>query len=222
MKLIERLEAEHRIIEKFVASFITFTGKFQNQPEDFDNLRFYPKFFQDYIDAYHHQKEEDILIRSFHELSIPETSPPLEVILQEHRANKLIIQRLIDLSRKSQLLSAEIDELHSLAKQYCANIWEHIDKEDTVLFPEAIDRIRGQEKIRAESDFIQFENRNPVQSEENRAMALISAYPPVETLDSYTRGEGCASCGKYGTICQGIEIEWWSESEWDNFHAKPM
>lgn len=33
------------------------------------------------------------------------------------------------------------------------------------------------------------------------------------------RGESCAVCPAYPNACAGIEREWWSESEWEEFRT---
>ena len=45
---------------------------------------------------------------------------------------------------------------------------------------------------------------------------LRETYPP--RLDpSLIRGEECVICPHYGQTCDGIEREWWSDAEWEEF-----
>ncbi len=34
------------------------------------------------------------------------------------------------------------------------------------------------------------------------------------------RGEGCVFYPNYGTTCEGIEREWWSELEWEDAYER--
>lgn len=229
MELINKLDQEHRLIEKMSGSFIRLltetTPTLLLQRKVRKELAFYPLFFQDYVDAYHHGKEEEILFTAFAELGLEGSTPPLQTLLDEHAGNKNIIIRMIGYSNRKDLCEAELGILRGMALQYCRNIWEHIDKEDSVCFPQALDRIRGKVRLLADKKLSQFEKNwqgREIQLLEETAAALIQKYPPVEDVDDYTRGEGCTNCQVYGISCQGIELEWWSEHEWDNFNARPL
>ena len=143
MKLIEKLMEEHRLIEKAVGSFVTFTNAYENKKTDLKPLKNYAEFFRDYVDAYHHGKEEEMLMPAFVTKEIALDSPPIQMIYNEHNANKEIIDALVELSKKDNLESAELEKMKAYALGYCAGIWEHIDKEDTVLFEEANNRFSG-------------------------------------------------------------------------------
>jgi hypothetical protein len=30
------------------------------------------------------------------------------------------------------------------------------------------------------------------------------------------RGDGCVACPSFGTTCDGLEREWWTELEWED------
>jgi len=51
------------------------------------------------------------------------------------------------------------------------------------------------------------------------AAALLVRYPPLEDA-ALTRGEGCFMCRAYGETCEGLEAEWWTELEWDEFFIR--
>ena len=62
-----------------------------------------------------------------------------------------------------------------------------------------------------------------IDAEENAARdgadRLLALYPPSEDADAI-RGEGCVICPSYGISCEGLEREWWSEEEWDDFRER--
>ena len=45
---------------------------------------------------------------------------------------------------------------------------------------------------------------------------LVLRYPPTSD-HAAIRGEGCVVCASYGVDCDGVEREWWNESEWEEF-----
>jgi len=49
------------------------------------------------------------------------------------------------------------------------------------------------------------------------AAALLVRYPPVEDF-ALTRGDGCFMCRAHGETCDGLEAEWWTEIEWEEFY----
>ena len=46
-------------------------------------------------------------------------------------------------------------------------------------------------------------------------LVLISRYPPFMDPEVH-RGDGCVACPSFGTTCDGLEREWWTELEWED------
>jgi hypothetical protein len=46
-------------------------------------------------------------------------------------------------------------------------------------------------------------------------LALIARYPPERDAELH-RGDGCVACPSYGTTCDGLEREWWTDLEWED------
>ena len=51
------------------------------------------------------------------------------------------------------------------------------------------------------------------------AAALLLRYPPSEDA-ALTRGDGCFMCRAHGDTCKGLEAEWWTELEWEEFYDR--
>ena len=51
------------------------------------------------------------------------------------------------------------------------------------------------------------------------AASLPVRYPPVED-EALTRGDGCFMCRAHGETCDGLEAEWWTDLEWEEFHLR--
>lgn len=43
---------------------------------------------------------------------------------------------------------------------------------------------------------------------------LVREHPPTDDPGAL-RGEGCVICRSFGSGCDGVEREWWSELEWE-------
>ena len=82
---------------------------------------------------------------------------------------------------------------------------------NSVLFPE------GQERLRR-FHVRELPSRPMTEAEaaaREAGLALLALYPPVPDPEAH-RGDGCVSCPSYGTTCEGLEREWWTDLEWED------
>ncbi|MEO2049519.1 MAG: hemerythrin domain-containing protein [Pirellulales bacterium] len=85
MKSIDRLVAEHDIIERgltVLAKAVTHIESGDSVPDDFP--KWAPAFFSQFADKCHHAKEEDLFFPLLKERGIPEEGGPIGVMLHEH------------------------------------------------------------------------------------------------------------------------------------------
>jgi hemerythrin-like domain-containing protein len=191
MRLIDDLRAEHVLIEQAVGSLWTFAS--QGAADAADAAAFL-RFFKLYAGRWHHAREEDVLFPALVATEVPGDRGPLKVLLDAHAA----MATMLDAGITAQS-----------AARYGKALLHHIDAENSVLFPESEIRLRGKGELTC---------REP-DAEESAARAegerLVAKYPPSELPDLF-RGEGCVACAAYGSGCDGIEREWWSELEWED------
>ena len=110
---------------------------------------------------------------------------------------------------------AEGGRLRLLATRHRRDLLAHIDAENSVLLPESEARLRRA----GVADLV---GRAPDAGERaarDGAERLWALYPPREDSGAI-RGEGCVICPSYGLTCEGLEREWWSEQEWDDFRER--
>jgi hemerythrin-like domain-containing protein len=211
MQLIEDLKREHELIEQVVGSLCTFVAAISSgQGDPKDGARFMA-FFQDYAGTFHHDKEEAILFRALvDKAEVPGDRGPVSALTGEHRRMGGMVNTLGSLLEAPEWNPGELAQLEALARDYCHALWRHIDAENSVLFPE------GQERLRR-AHVYELPSR-PMMDLERQAReygtALLAAYPPVHDAEAL-RGDGCMLCPSYGTTCEGLEVEWWSDQEWD-------
>jgi hypothetical protein len=109
----------------------------------------------------------------------------------------------------------ERHHLEALAVDYSRSLWRHIDAENSVMFPE------GQERLRR-FHILELPSR-PMTGEEASAreagLALVARYPPLHDPVVH-RGDGCIACPSYGTTCEGLELEWWTDLEWEDMRER--
>ncbi len=196
MELLERFEEEHEFIDSVAGSLYRWAEE-GGDPEDAGR---FARFLAVFAAGFHHAREDALLIPVVvRELEVPLETGPLKVIQDEHRL--------------LESLSGELGRTgdRDVARRIARILWEHIDKENTVLFPEVEERLRrlGVREI---------DDREP-SAEESAARelgeALLERYQPLEDPE-HMRGAGCIICSAYSHECRGIEAEWWNRWEWED------
>ncbi len=196
MELLERFGEEHALIDELAGAlfrWVETTGGSEDAASFAHALGVC-------CSGFHHQREDDILVPALvGEAEVPQDRGPLMVIQQEHREVESLTRELAR--------TAERDVARRLARL----LWEHVDKEDSVLFPDAGQRLRR-------AGVLELEDR-PMTPEEQAALELarelIERYPPLDDPD-HVRGAGCIACSAFADTCRGIEAEWWNQWEWED------
>ncbi len=200
MKLLESFRAEHEVIEEVAGALYRWAVEGGNR----EDAALFARFLAVYSAGFHHAREDELLVPALVEhLEVPSDRGPLMVIQEEHR-------RLEELTTR---LGASAGR--ETAREIARILWEHIDKENSVLFTEAEERLH-REGVRELPD-------RPMSGEEAEALALgktlVERYPPLEDPE-VIRGEGCIACSAFAVTCRGVEAEWWNTWEWENHFRK--
>lgn len=203
MRLIDELKTEHALIDRALGSFRTWV---ERGGEAADGLAFF-RFFRRYAGDFHHAREEDSLFAALHgQAELPLERGPMAVLKADHQRLGAVLDELEPLLRDGTRGA----RLQALAIDYSRGLWLHLDAENSVLLPEAEERLRR-------LNVLELPSRSP--TEEERAAlregeALVARYPQLEDPE-VMRGDGCIMCPAYGVSCRGLEREWWNDAEWD-------
>ena len=170
-------------------------------------------FFRLFAGRYHHAREEDTLFPALlAHLPIRPDSGPVRSLVDQHAAMARTLEEMAPLLREP---GGEGRRLLDLSTRHRHALLAHIDAENSVLLPESEARLRR-------AGVPDLAGRAPDAEERaarDGARRLLALYPPREDAGAI-RGEGCVICPSYGTTCQGLEREWWSEQEWDDFRER--
>jgi len=216
MQLIEDLQKEHEFIEQVVGSLRAFvTARLAGQGDPADGPRFMT-FFRHYAGDFHHDKEEEVLFRALVDRAeIPGDRGPITAITGQHRRMAQLLEALEPLLGGPLDAEAERSRVQALAVDYSHSLWRHMDAENSVLFPEGRERLRRFHILELPS--------RPMTTAEQQAregaLALLAIYPPEYDPEVH-RGDGCVACPSYGTTCEGLEQEWWTDLEWEDMHDR--
>ncbi len=132
MKSVERLMAEHELIERGLSLLEDAIIKIedgQSLPDGF--AEWVVRFFQQFADQCHHAKEEDVFFPALKERGILEKGGPIGVMLYEHALGRDCVSRMREASQAKPFDSHKFADA---AKQYVPLLHEHIFKENNVLF----------------------------------------------------------------------------------------
>ena len=48
---------------------------------------------------------------------------------------------------------------------------------------------------------------------------LTQKYMPLHDAEVH-RGDGCIACPSFGTSCDGLEREWWTDLDWEDMYDR--
>jgi hemerythrin-like domain-containing protein len=156
MKATEQLRNEHEGIKLMMHILGKLSGKLEAGEEvDPEHLEKIIEFFRVFADKCHHGKEEDLLFPALEAAGIPREGGPIGAMLLEHDKGRGYIKGMAGAVAKykgGDPKAAPV--IASNARNYIALLTEHIEKENTVLFPMADSHISAEKQ---ESMFEEFE-----------------------------------------------------------------
>ena len=159
MNSLQVLMEEHRVIERAIsalAGYARAVARGADHPRQ--DLADLVNFLQDYADAHHHGKEEDILFRVMIEHGMPVDGGPLAVMLAEHTEGRRLTSALAELAAEESAWSSERQRRLLLAAMgYAQLLRGHIQKEDRVLYPMATQMLPESAWQQIESEFSAFQ-----------------------------------------------------------------
>jgi hemerythrin-like domain-containing protein len=213
MQLLADLKTEHDLIEKVLGSLRTFVNLRVRGEGNCADAADFLAFFRNYASGFHHAREEDVLFPALvNEAYLPQDSGPIPALVAQHHAIATTLADLVPLLSAASLAAKERRHLLDLAIRYSRALWVHIDAENSVMLPEAENRLRRANVLEL--------NGRAATSEETAAceagVRLVALYPPSDDPEA-VRGEGCVVCPSFGLDCDGVEREWWNEYEWEEF-----
>jgi hemerythrin-like domain-containing protein len=202
MRLFEEFEAEHLLVDRVAGSLIRFAELAARGEFSEEDVADFLSFFRVFVAGYHHEREEQTLFPILVERAeVPADRGPLPSIEADHRAAAVLVDEF-------EKAGGSQERLARAARRLAHHVWEHVDKEESVLLPESLDRLRRNGVTR-------LEGRKPTAEEEAaRALGgrLSVRFPPLDDPE-VVRGDGCIACSAFGETCGGIETEWWNDWE---------
>lgn len=134
---------EHRLIEQVLLSLATFAEQIEaGRALPRESVAAFAAFFREFADKCHHGKEEDRLFVQMNQAGFPRERGPIAVMLAEHDEGRRQVRALAEIGHGQGTLSPEERQsviLH--ARAFIPLLLAHIQKEDTVLYPMAMQHV---------------------------------------------------------------------------------
>ena len=202
MRLFDEFKAEHLLVDRVAGSLIRFAEMTAGGESSEEDVADFVEFFRVFVAGYHHEREEQTLFPVLVERAeVPADRGPLPSIEADHRAAAILVDELEEAGGNRERLA-------SAARRLAHHLWEHVDKEDSVLFPESFERLRRNGVTLLEG------RESTAEEEAARGLGeqLTVRFPPLDDPE-VVRGDGCVACSAFGETCGGIETEWWNTWE---------
>lgn len=137
---IETLKQEHRVIERGLDSLDELCRSLSTgDPAIRVRLAELTRFFREYADRLHHAKEEDMLFSAMADHGFSADAGPVFVMLAEHDIGRRHVRILREIAGgEGPLTRDEVAQIDENASSFSALLRSHIQKEDTVLYPAAV------------------------------------------------------------------------------------
>lgn len=210
MSLFDALEDEHRLVDALAGSLVCCAGRLERGEGSASQVGEFVHVLREFVGGFHHRREEEILFAALVEhAEVPAHRGPIPILADEHREAAALVDEL------ERSAASGADEAAVVARRLAAHLWEHVDKEHSVIFPEARRRLVRGGRPRVE-------DRPPAPAEaaaRRLAEELVERFPPEEDPD-VMRGDGCIACSAFAVTCGGIEKEWWND--WEMAHYRSL
>jgi len=227
MNIFEDIASEHALLEKAAGSLVTMTNtlSLSDNADLRNDIKNLCNFFIVFMTGFHSKKEEDIIFNALEKLGLPLEKGPLYYYALEHSDHLKHMEEILQIVEKPAPDDEDISSIMTKVANFCGEVWEHIDKENSVFMVEVTERVRGRALQEMNQDYENFINNYSFQDttaveQWQQAEYLIKKYQPVKELPDFIRGDGCMSCRFFGEGCNGIEHEWWTEHEWEDFFER--
>ncbi|HHW62116.1 MAG TPA: hypothetical protein GX404_09455 [Syntrophomonadaceae bacterium] len=164
MIVIDALRQEHEMIDTVIKRAVQIAQDIRNgHVNDLDTMDEIVNFLIKFTNQYHFGKEEEYLFPTLFEKGVPDENGPVGVMLKQHALAREYLASMTEALEKLKAgrggYSAKI--LHRNTESYAKLLENHMQKENTVLFPMIKEVLSSEEQDQLEKDIQAFIQRKP-------------------------------------------------------------
>ena len=159
MKATNELKKEHKGIKLMLRVLQTVGDKFKHDESvNTEHLYGILEFLSIFVDKCHHAKEEEFLFPTLEVEGVLREGGPIGVMLSEHEQGRKLVARLKEAVTDYKIEDkANASSVQRIINEYVALLTQHIDKEETVLFPIADTKLNSNQDSELFEAFEQLE-----------------------------------------------------------------
>ncbi len=175
--ITQALVDEHRLILRMIALLeknapLTAAGSYRNWQLYLDGV----DFIRSYADRFHHAKEEDILFEALVTNGMPRANSPIAAMLMEHDQGRAFVKAMETAANEARAgLPGREGIIAENSLAYAELLREHINKEDTILYPLAERVIPDSMRDKIVEGYATAESKAPADLAERYA-AVVKGY----------------------------------------------
>ena len=172
----DELKKEHRDIERMLKIVWDAANLIEGGDDvDLEIFKDASDFFRNYADGCHHVKEERILFERMTARGVPAEYGPLPMMRGEHEEGREHIRKMAELSSR-KLTKKTSCELLTHVREYVNLLSQHIQKEDTILYPIANDVLTARDQIELGKGFAKAESDTMAPGAHEKYRRMIEAW----------------------------------------------
>jgi hemerythrin-like domain-containing protein len=179
---VELLMEEHRLIEAVLDALSAAADRLEgDDPPAPAELERFVDWLRRYADAFHHGKEEDVLFTAMVASGMPRDDGPIAVMLEQHDEGRRLVTRLADAASGAAWTADTRRRAARAATDFAALLLQHIQIEDSVLYPMALATIPPAAWESIEHDFDELAASHAAERAtlEAAAATLIARFEPT-------------------------------------------
>ena len=133
---VELLMQEHRLIEAVLDALgEVVVALDRDGPPPPTEIETFVDWLRRYADAFHHGKEEEVLFVAMVASGMPNDAGPIAVMLEQHDEGRRLVTQLADAASGATWTAETRRRAARAATAFAVLLRQHIQIEDTVLYP---------------------------------------------------------------------------------------
>lgn len=159
MSALTPLFDDHRLILRVNDAFENYLKQLPSDSEEVrQDLHRFVTFYREYVDLNHHEKEEAVLMPAMVKAGCDWESEDFEHLRKDHNQERYLMRVIRQAAAQRGLWTGEdLRHLKSVGQELVDFMRAHVDRENTRIYPVAVELLQGERAAELEQAFDDFE-----------------------------------------------------------------